>query len=28
VLKRHGVGIELSLEEFHAQVDSLRELRP
>ena len=27
VLKRHGVGIELSLEEFRAQVDSLRELR-
>jgi hypothetical protein len=27
VLKRHGVGIELSLEEFHAQIDSLRELR-
>ena len=27
VLKRHGVGIELSLEEFRSQVDSLRELR-
>ena len=27
VLKRHGVGIELSREEFLSQVDSLRELR-
>ena len=27
MLKRHGVGIELSLEEFRSQVDSLRELR-
>jgi predicted HTH domain antitoxin len=27
ILKRHGVGIELSLEEFRSQVDSLRELR-
>ena len=27
VLKRHGVGIELSWEEFRSQADSLRELR-
>ena len=27
VLKRHGVGIELSPEEFRSQVDPLRELR-
>jgi predicted HTH domain antitoxin len=27
VLKRHGVGIELSREEFRSQVESLRELR-
>jgi hypothetical protein len=27
VLKRYGIGIELSLEEFRSQADSLRELR-
>ncbi len=27
VLKRHGIGMELSLEDFRSQVESLRELR-
>jgi predicted HTH domain antitoxin len=26
LLKRHGIGLELSLEEFRSQVDSLRQL--